>query len=321
MHSHSIRNSIVTGSFTLPVMAVVCLLVWMLPDLESGMRWGGLALTLVTTYLIMELNNRNTLLRVRSRMMSATFLLLMSLFPALHDASWGMVVVTCFIGSYFALFGAYQLRRPAGYVFHAFLLGGIGSLVFPPLWVCAVGYYVSLLFQLRAMTWRSLVAGLMGFALPYWFYAAYAIWQNRLDIAYEEWTERLVVAAPDFSAVTIPQWVGMGSILFFALLSFVHFFHTAYNDKIRTRMFFYAIATQEVILVAGMICLLPADYTMMLRLLIANTSLLMAHYYALGRGRGFDGWFYVSILLLLSLGVYNHLIAAGLTDALSPYML
>lgn len=320
MYSHSIRNSIVTGSLTLPVTAAACLLAWMSPDLESVQRWGGFALTLAAAYLIMELNNRNTLLRVRSRMMSATFLFLMSLFPALHDASPGMAVVICFIGSYFALFGAYQLRRPEGYVFHAFLLGGIGSLIFPPLWVCAAGYYVSLLFQLRAMTWRSLVAGLMGFALPYWFYAACAIWQNRLDFAYEERVARLALTAPDFSAVTVPQWVGLGSILFFALLSFVHFFHTAYNDKIRTRMFFYVIATQEVILAAGMICLLPTDYTVMLRLLLANTSLLMAHYYALGRGRGFNGWFYISMLLLLLLGVYNHLIEAGLTEVLPTFI-
>ena len=64
------RKSIVTGEFTLPVMALLTLPLWALPDWANWSLWAGLVLTGFTAYLIMELNNRNTLLRIRSRMMS-----------------------------------------------------------------------------------------------------------------------------------------------------------------------------------------------------------------------------------------------------------
>lgn len=84
MYSHSFRSSVVTGSFTLPVMAVLTLVVWMFPDVENWKLWAGLGMTFLTAYSIMELNNRHALLRVRSRMMSVSFLTLMLTCPALH---------------------------------------------------------------------------------------------------------------------------------------------------------------------------------------------------------------------------------------------
>ena len=44
-----------------------------------------------------------------------------------------------------------------------------------------------------------------------------------------------------------------------------------------------------------------------MRLFIANTSLLVAHYFALGKGRFFDAWFYLTLLVFAGLGVWNYL--------------
>ena len=84
MEEHTWRKKIVTGSFTLPVMALLTLAVWPLHDVADRMQWAGLVMTGLTAYLIMEMNTRNALLRIRSRMMSVTYLLLMSVCPMLH---------------------------------------------------------------------------------------------------------------------------------------------------------------------------------------------------------------------------------------------
>ncbi len=106
------RNNIVTSSFTLPITALVTLLVWMLPAITDGMQWLGFALTCVSAYLIMELNNRNALLRVRSRLMSVTFLVLMLANPMLHAWHVGQLTVVCLLLSYFMLFASYQNMLP-----------------------------------------------------------------------------------------------------------------------------------------------------------------------------------------------------------------
>ena len=306
MYTHTFRNTVVTGTFTLPVMMAVTLVLWLAPDAGSWQQWLGMGLTGLTAYLIMELNNRNSLLRVRSRLMSTTYLALMAACPALHAWNEGMLPVLCYVASYFLLFDSYQQLRPEGRIFHAFLFAGIGSIVFPPMLLLAVCYLVSMLFQLRSFTFRTLMAAVMGIVVPYWFVAAWAIWQNHLDTAFSYITEWFSPTLPDYSLLTLPQLVTGAFIIVLSVTALIHFFHTAYNDKIRTRMLFYVLATQEIMLLCGMV-LLPSHYEELLRLILVNSSAFLAHYYALARGRFFDLWFYVSIALVVALAVFNHL--------------
>ena len=71
------------------------------------------------------------------------------------------------------------------------------------------------------------------------------------------------------------------------------------------RRLFYVVVTQQLALTAG-VALLPAHLDVLLALLILNSSLLAGHYYAVGKGRFFDAWFNVSLLLVVALGVVNY---------------
>lgn len=305
MRTITLRHKIVSSTFTLPIMAVVSVLLWMLPNVASVDLWLGLVVTGLNAYLIMELNNRNALLRIRSRMMSVTYLALMLACPALHEVSLSAVPALCLTLAYFVLFASYQQPRAEGYVFHAFLFLGIGSIVFPPLLVLALAYYICMLFQLRVFNWRTFVAGILGMGVPYWGKTAYGVWQNSLDTEFtylEPWFEPQL---PHYAQLNLNQWVTLGFVFALSLLAFIHFIRTAYNDKIRTRMLLYAVAVVEVFLAVG-IALLPQFYDVQLRLFIANSALLIAHHYALGKGRFFDAWFYLNILLLVALGAFNY---------------
>ena len=94
--------------------------------------------------------------------------------------------------------------------------------------------------------------------------------------------------------------------MFWALLALIHTFRTAYNDKIRTRMLSYVIVTVEFTL-AVLLAVLPHCLESTIHLFIANTSLLVGHYFALGKGRFFNAWFYLTILVFAGLGVWNYL--------------
>lgn len=290
----------------MPITAVLVLVFWMLPDVSDSMLWAGLAVTGITAYLIMELNNRNALLRIRSRMMSVTFLVLMLVCPALHKWSIEAIPTICLVFAYFMLFSSYQQVRPEGYIFHAFLFISVGSIIFPPLLVLALGYYVSMIFQLRNFSWRSFMAGILGAAVPYWLYAAYAIWNNQLDTAFLYLYDWFEPRLPNYMLLNVKQWITLGVIFGLALLAFIHFIHTAYNDKIRTRMLLYVVITTQVLLTVGVV-MLPGNFDEQMRLFIANSSLIIAHYYSLGKGRFFNQWFYLTIAILIALGTYNYL--------------
>lgn len=316
MSTHTLHHHIVTGSLTLPLSVVLTLVAWLLPGTGDSLLWGGAAVTLLTAYMVMELNNRFSLIRIRSRLMSSLFLWLMLACPMLHLWSADAVSVVCLAGCYFMLFSSYQQIRPEGHVFYAFLLTGIGSLFFPPMLVLAAGHYTSMIFLLRCMNGRSFAAGLLGLALPYGAVAGYAIWQNRLDTAFDHLQGWLSLSVQDYAQITLWQLVMAAFVAVYALLGVIHLLRTAYNDKIRTRMLLYVITAQELLLLV-LLCLLPAHFEAMMRLFILNSTPLIAHYFALARGRFFKTWFYVSLLALTALAVFNYLCLYGPLHELS----
>ncbi len=313
---HSTRDRIVGSDFTLPLVALVTLLCWLLPSPGSWRLWAGAGAALLSAFALTELNSRFSLLRVRSRLVSASYLVLALVAPALHTFVPAVAVpALCLAACYTLLFPAYQLSRAEGYAFHAFLFIGVGSMAFPPLLLVVPPLLFSMQVRLRCLSWRCLFAVLLGLLLPYWLYAAYAVWHNSLDTAFRYLAAWVEPGVPDFSALTLPQLATAGVVLVYAVTAAAHFYSTAYNDKIRTRMFFHLFAAVELFLVAGML-LLPRSYDSWLALLQFNSAPLIAHYFTLGRGRGFGVWFAVSAALFAALAVFNYLVQYGPLSAL-----
>lgn len=279
----------------------------MLPDVESLSLAEGLAVTLFTGYLLMEWNNRSALLRVRSRMVSVTYLVLMTACPFLHASVLCLLPGVLLLLSYHTLSASYQKSRSEGEIFHAFLFMSAGSLVFPPLLLSLPLFFASMQMQLRSLTWRTFFAGLFGLAVPYWFWIAWAVWHNRLDTAFSSLPAfAIVVVRPDYGLLDPARMASAALVLFFVLLSLVHIFRTSYNDKIRTRMIFYAVIVQEMLyLVLLAVC--PQWFDTLFALLLANSAPLLGHYFTLARGRFMNRWFVVCLLAAVMLGTVNYL--------------
>lgn len=307
MRKRKFRNKVSEGWLTLPVVVVVVSLSWVLPDAQNLLLWGGLALAGLMTYILVEWNNSFQLLRVRSQMMGATFLALTAAFPQSHLLVWDLLPVVCLLLSYVVLFRAYGLYEPQGVIFHAFLFLGIGSLVEPLLLLLVPFFFFSIQVQLRALSPRSFCAGIIGVCLPYWFYLPYLLWKEGFSVVVmREWLQTFVPSIPDYLAIPPSHWVGLGTLLFLALVSILHFVRTSYNDKIRTRQYLYLLLVQE-IPIALLAVAFPDRVDVFLPLLLLNTTPFVAHYFTLAKGRGMNLWFCCWILIILWLGLSHHL--------------
>lgn len=221
-----------------------------------------------------------------------------------------MLAVVCFILSYLSLSRSYQKPRAEGETFNAFFLLGISSLMMPFLLMCGIFYYVSMAFQLRTLTWRTFMAGLLGVLAPYWIYAAIAVWQHNFMETLQTVLADFQLTIPDYSALTFPQLVTFGLVVLLSLAGVFHFFHTAYNDKIRTRMIFYMITTQEFVLLLLLLAF-PTYYSLLLRLLIFNSAPIVAHHLTLAKGRVANAWFHTTLWLVVACAVLNYLCTYG----------
>ena len=63
-----IQNKIAASRFSLPVTATLAALVWVAVGFMQYNIWVEFAFTIISTFLMVELNNRNSLMRTYSRM-------------------------------------------------------------------------------------------------------------------------------------------------------------------------------------------------------------------------------------------------------------
>lgn len=306
MRDRTLRKQISESWLTLPVVAIVAALFWVLPDAQDLFLWGGVALAGLMAYILVEWNNSFQLLRIRSQMISVTFLVLMAMFPQGHLFSLEVLPTLCLLLNYVVLFRAYGLYEPQGVVFHAFLFLSIGSLIEPLLLLLVPFLFFSIQVQLRALTARSLGAGFIGWILPYWFYIPYLLWTEVFSVVVvREWSQSLIPTLPNYAAVPLPHWIGLGIISLLALISILHFVRTSYNDKIRTRQYFYLLLVQELPIFLLAVAF-PDRANIFIPLLLLNSTPFIAHYFALAKGRGMNLWFSFWMLLLLGYGISHH---------------
>ena len=136
---------------TLPMAVLIGLAVWFFAGLLEEQLWPQLACFAITVYLLIELSNQNALLRVRSRMVSSTFILLSCSVAFLLPQLNGAAVPLCFTASLLLLFHTYQNPKTVGLAYYAFLALGLGSMA----WVHTL-WYVPLVWVLMATQLQSL---------------------------------------------------------------------------------------------------------------------------------------------------------------------
>lgn len=298
-----LQNRIAEGGFTLLVAAVYGLAVWLLYGLVQRSLWPQLACFVATVYILVELSNTNALLRVRSRMVSSTFIMLSCvacfLFPSLN----GTIVCLCFTASFFFLFHAYQDVHAAGRVYYSFVCIGVASLFSIHILLYVPLLWVLMGTQIQCLSLRTWLSSLLGLATPYWF--------GLLWLVYIQDTTPL---ANHFAQLYHLHWVGYSfslpqvcSLAFIALLCLGgagHFWRYSFEDKIRVRLlfgFFTVMAVTSFLFVL----ILPHIYTAFLPVAILCASPLVAHLFTFTSSRPTNILFVVALIAAVALALYN----------------
>ena len=275
------QNRIAESRWALPICAAYTLLICLISGLFSEGIWAQLALTAIATLLMVELNNRNSLIRIYSRMVSCSFLVMTMMTPHKIESIDGCIVSMCFVAFYLALCNAYQDKKATGYVLWAFAAIGVASIVWiqillfiPVLWVLTVT-------NILAMSLRTFVASILGVIMPYWFLSAYYIYIGDImpivdHIATIANFEPLFI----YMNCSINDFLPLCFIILLAITGSIHFLRTSYKDKIRTRMIYEMFITMTVATIV-LIILQPQHANIATHLLIISTAPLIGHFLAL----------------------------------------
>lgn len=299
------QNRIAESRIALPYVAVYAAAVWLFAGLVSGVWWLQFGCMAVSTFLMVELNNQNSLIRIYSRMVSCCFLVIACaacfLFPSLRAS----VSCLCFLAFLLLLFHTYQDKRSPGGTFYAFCMMGLLSLMHVRTLYFVPVFWLLMAFKLQSLSWRTFLASVMGVLFPYWLLAPYFAWVGDFSPLLEHIEQLGWVTFPaDYAMLTTSQILYYCLLVVFATIGTVHFFRKRYQDKIRTRLMYdcFVILTW---LSLVMLTLQPQHDTLLFPVITICVSPLMGHFLALTSTRWTNIVFYVIIALTLLVTAYN----------------
>lgn len=310
-----LQNRIAESYLTLPIAIVYCCVVWLIAILQNTsaavhsetlvIHWPEMVCFAVSTYVVVELNNSNVLLRVRSRMVASTFIFLSCMYVSGFHSLLGGISQICFITMLLLLFHTYQNRELAGLTYYAFLCLGLCSMLYveylyyvPLLWVLMIS-------RLQSLSLRTLMASVFGVLTPYWLASIWLFYLNDFTPMAEHLADFGNFVFPaNYQAISLEQWLIYAFLIVTSIAGIVHFWMYSYEDKIRIRQLYgFLIAMTLITLIY--IALQPHQYHIFIRIAIMCCSPIIAHFMTLTSTRLTNILFFVIIGICICITAIN----------------
>lgn len=298
----TLQYQIATGRLTLPVAILLSLLTGGILC-QSWSHVLSLGIGILMTGLMIEMNTTFALIRTRTTLPPALFLVSFILCPFLYPYSAESWFPLLFAGMLSALFRSYESRHASSPVFHAFLFIGIGSWLLP-----ACLFFVPFLYLhmigLRSFSARTFFAGLVGLSLPYWFMLCYGTYSGSPDIILtpfrilgQEWI-------PDYTTLRLSQYISWGIFFALALVSSIQNYQVSRQDKVQTRIMIQSLRFTGIEVMLLMFWQ-PQHFNALFPIIVMIGAIMHGHLFALLFNRLTRYYFLCILLLTLFTGIFN----------------
>ena len=180
----------------------------------------------------------------------------------------------------------------------------MGSLVFVQVLYFVPVLWLIMIINMRAMSNRTFIASILGVITPYWLWTGYLAIAGDVHPLLEHVMDLTRFTPLSLEKIPFNKSVTLLFVLVMAVIGIIHYLKTSFNDKIKVRMFFEVFIIMDLISIMFM-GLQSTHYDILLRLIIINTSPLIAHYMTLTRTWITNISFVLILIAALILTVYN----------------
>lgn len=309
------QNRVAESRFTLPAVMVYAIAVWLasglllptlpidLTDLWQG-GWAQFLCFLSSAFLISILNNSNALIRIYSRTVSCSFIVLMCAGNFLFSSVSGAVVQLCTVAAYLALFRTYQDKASVGWTYYAFLGLGLASCIFPQMVFFVPVLWFLMFFQFSSLSWRTFFASILGLLTPYWFIFPFLLYKGDFAALTANAAALIEFQQPFSQELTINELLFFVFVVALGITGTIHYQRKKSGDNIRIRLLYDCFILMWVA-AAVFLVLQPQHYDMLIRLIIINVSPLIAHFLALTNTRITNIAFHAICVVAVLMTLFN----------------
>ena len=300
-----LQSKVAGSRLALPFVSVYAVIIWLLYGLSDEDWWLQFACFVVTSYLMLLINNVNALIRIYSRMVSCAFLALFCAACFLMPSVKGAIMQTCVVASWLILFQSYQDKESSGTTYYAFLFIGLASMAYVHVLFFVPFLWLMMATNLLSLSWRTWGASLLGLLTPYWFGCSWLVYKNDFTLLTSHFASLASFQTPfHYSGISIGEIAVFVLLVICTVTSIIHYIRKSYNDKIRIRMLFGFFIWTD--LFATLFLLLqPQHSDMLFRFIIISTAPLIGHFLALTSTRITNIAFYVLSLITLLITAYQ----------------
>lgn len=300
-----LQNKIAQSRRALPVTAVYSLIVCLAGGLVSEGLWLQFAMLLASAVMMAELNNSNALIRIYSRMVSCSFLVMTAMSLMLFRSLEVAIAQITFIGFLLFLLRAYQDQQATGLSLYAFICIGLCSVFFPQVLLLLPVLWIIMAVNVICFSPRTFFASLLGVLMPYWFVAAWLLYTNDMGWLAAHFASILQFEKPlQLGIINIHQWITFAFVLAVSVLGSIHFIVYSYQDRIRIRLIYEMFMALASLLLAFAL-LQPQHFDNLLGMAIVVTAPLSGHFIALTHSRASNVTFFVLAATALGITVFN----------------
>ncbi|MBO4593846.1 MAG: hypothetical protein J5678_06660 [Bacteroidaceae bacterium] len=299
----NLRTYVSTAVWLLPVSMAAAVALWALKMPLSWTAVAGLLTALVCTIALRLASNELQLIRVRSWAVSALFVLLMAVCTPIHQWSpTSMAICVLYLTHIISLLFSTHTRSPQLCIFISSCgLAGM-SMIFPPCIVLLVPMLLAMVVFLRSISGRALAALIFGLLLPLEVWVAWHLVTTGMlpDLSMPN------VQLSFFNSSTFEffnsQLIIPFFLLFFSLLSLIHYLRTSLNDRTETRMHYFSVIAEWPVLVGLLLVGQQATGGIATTLIVCG-SILIAHWMVFARGWIADVLFFIFLAVCIYLAL------------------
>ena len=298
-----VQNRVAESRLTLPVTVLIGISLWLLCGIIQHEWWIQFVCYTLSTYIMMEFNRINALIRIYSRMVSTAFILLTGVTCYLFPSIEAGIIMLCLTATMLTLYKTFQDKEAIGWTFYTFLLLGLVTLLKVHAFWLVPFYWLVMAICLGSLGWRTFIGSLFGLVLPYFYLAAIVFYRYKGD--FKPFTDHfqplLDFQFPyDYTQIPLQHILTFAFLLMLTLTGIIHFLRTSYNDRLRIRQVFYSFMIFDLAMFVFM-ALQPQHFELFVQMAVIMTSPLIAHFIALTHTRITNIAFFVIVITTLAL--------------------
>ena len=259
----------------------------------------GMLLMFGGAFLIHRANYILVLIREKTLLPFLFYVLFVSTNPDFLPLKSTSPGVFCLILAIYQLFISYHDPEAKSNAYHAALLLGVGSL----LWVHILWFLPLFwmgMYNFRALNMRTFLASLLGIGTVYWFLLGWCVWLRDFTPLTIPLGALLKIGFPVSPEIGLPGWAGILWVASLTIASAINIITHEFEDVLRTRQYLFFLIALSVWAFA-LYFLYGQASEEFLETACVPTSMLIAHFFTVMRGRAVTWVFYSTIVLFISL--------------------